>query len=248
MILFLSDVHLGRAGRETDRAVERDLIACLEGHRADIDHLYILGDLFDEYIEYRRLVPKGYVRLKGLLAAWTDAGIPVTYTVGNHDPWHLDYFEKEVGLKVTFDPVQCRHYGRTLYLAHGDGQVNSSTVRGRLKRWLRHPVPVWMYRSLLPADFALWLARTVNHAFGKRAVDWDLVERLRVKARRILSDHTADVVVFGHSHHPELLCWPEGGYLNTGYWHESRTFGRLDDEGLQLLRWNGRSADVVEAS
>lgn len=247
MILFLSDAHLGRADRDTDRAVERDLLACLEHHRSRVDHLYLLGDIFDEYIEYPGLVPKGFVRLKGRLAEWTDAGIPVTYLVGNHDPWHIDYFEQEIGVRLAHGPLERRHGGRVLYLAHGDLIAIESRFERRVKSLLRHPVPVWMYRTLLPGDLGFRLARTVNRRFGKRELDWDLVERLRVTARRILANHTADVVIFGHSHHPEIISWPEGGYLNTGYWHESRTFGRLEDGTLQLVRWNGRSAEVVQA-
>lgn len=246
MILFISDVHLGRADRETDREVERDLIACLEHHREEVEQLYILGDLFDEYIEYRRLVPKGYVRLLGLVAGWTDAGVPVTYLVGNHDPWHIDYFEKELGVQVVFEPIRRQHHGQCLHLGHGDAVADASARSRWLKSWLRHPLPVWLYRSLLPGDAGMWLASTVNKTFGKREIDRDLVERLRVRARRILRDGSADVVIFGHSHHPELRSWPEGVYLNTGYWHESRTFGRYYDGELQLVRWNGRSADVVE--
>ena len=246
MILFVSDVHLGRADPDTERSVERDLIACLEAHRDEVEHLYILGDLFDEFIEYRGLVPKGFVRLKALLAQWTDAGIPVTYLVGNHDPWHIDYFEQELGVEISFGPVDVEIGTLRFLLAHGDVIADAKTLRGWVKAWLRHPAPVWLYRHLLPADFGFRLARTVNHAFGKRDVDWDLVERLRVKARGILRDRTRGVVIFGHCHHPELLSWPEGGYLNTGYWHESRTLGRFIHGELQLARWNGRSADIVQ--
>ncbi|MEX0601174.1 MAG: UDP-2,3-diacylglucosamine diphosphatase [Rhodothermales bacterium] len=246
MILFISDVHLGRGDVDTGRAVERDLISCLSHHRNEVEHLYILGDLFDEYIEYRRLVPKGFVRLQGLLADWTDTGIPVTYLVGNHDPWHIDYFEAELGVRIAHDVVACRHHGVSFHLAHGDAMGDASTFKGWLKGWLRHPVPVWLYRSLLPADLGLGLARAVNRTFGNREIDRDLAGRLRVKARRILEDHTVDVVILGHSHQPECTSWPEGGYLNPGYWHESRSFARLVDGATQLVRWNGRSVDVVQ--
>lgn len=244
MILFLSDAHLGRSGN--DRLVEADLISCLKSHRSRVEHLYLLGDLFDEYIEYRHLIPKGFVRLKGLLADWTDAGIPVTYLVGNHDPWHRDYFESELGITMQFDGLSVQHRGCDLFLAHGD----RTDAEGMLEAWwkdlLRHPVPVWLYKSLLPGDWGFALARYVNRTFGKRELNPDLVEQLRVHARQILANRAVDVVVFGHSHYPELLTWPEGFYLNTGYWHESRTFGRLDDDALQLVRWNGACSEVVE--
>lgn len=244
MILFVSDVHLGR-GRD-DREVERDLIDFLDAHQDDADHLYILGDLFDEYIEYRRLVPKGFVRLQGRLAEWTDAGRPITYFVGNHDPWHLDYFESEMGIEVALEERIVRHFGCSIYLAHGD----RGTERSRLRTWwggiLRHPMPVWVYRTLLPGDAGLGLARFVNRRYGKRELDDALIGRLQERARRILRERPVDVVVFGHSHHPELTAWPEGIYVNSGYWHESRTFGRVTDHSIALLRWNGGRGEVVE--
>lgn len=245
MILFISDVHLGR-GAADDRRVEQDLIACLDAHQDRTEHLYLLGDLFDEFIEYRHLVPKGYVRLLGRLAEWTDSGRPITYFVGNHDPWHRDYFESELGVRVRFESLSVRHFGQELYLAHGDRGTEKSVWKSWWNATLRHPLPVWLYRTVLPGDTGFGLARFVNRRFGRRDLDEDLIERLRVHARRILREHTADVVVFGHSHFPELLAWPEGIYLNAGYWHESRTFGRLDDRALQLVRWNGQESEVVE--
>lgn len=246
MILLVSDVHLGRSGQPEDRRVERDLIDLLDRYQDDAEHLYLLGDLFDEYVEYRHLVPKGFSRLQGRLAEWTDAGRPMTYLVGNHDPWHRDYFESEFGISVRYKPLTVRHYGCRLHLAHGDRAAERSIWKKWWTDTLRHPLPVWLYRTILPGDAGFGLARFVNRTFGKRELDEDLIERLRVHARRILRDRTTDVVVFGHSHFPELLAWPEGFYLNPGYWHESRTFGRLNGHSLQLAHWNGRSSEVVE--
>ncbi|MEX0747069.1 MAG: UDP-2,3-diacylglucosamine diphosphatase [Rhodothermales bacterium] len=246
MILFISDTHFGRGDPASERAKELDLIACLRHHREGVEHLYLLGDVFEEFIEYRRVAPKGFERLKGLLAEWTDGGIPVTYLVGNHDPWHRDYFESELGVRVEFDNLTVSHDDLLLHLAHGDRVVERSGARAWLKSWLRHPAPVWIYRSLLPADFGMWLAGFVNRRFGNREVDSELVALLREQARRILRESPADVVIFGHSHQPELVSWPEGRYLNPGYWHESRTFGRLDHGKLQLARWNGQTAEIVQ--
>lgn len=246
MILFLSDLHLGRPAAGSERDEELDLIACLEHHRAEVEHLYLLGDVFDEYIEYRYLVPKGFVRLQGLLAAWTDAGIPVTYLVGNHDPWHDDYFERELGVQIRHEGFRIDGPEGRFFLSHGDDAAEDSPFKAWLKGWLRHPLPVRIYKTVLPADAGFGFARFVNRRFGTRALDRDLVNRLRVHARRILKDGTADVVIFGHSHHPELLSWPEGSYLNTGYWHESRSFGRLHNGTLQSVRWNGQNVEVVQ--
>jgi UDP-2,3-diacylglucosamine hydrolase len=245
MIIFLSDTHFGRGEFAAERAKELDLMACLRHHREAVEHLYLLGDIFEEFIEYRRVAPKGFERLKGLLAEWTDAGIPVTYVVGNHDLWHRDYFKSELGVCVEFGDVQVVHGGLRLHLSHGDRLINSG-VRAWLKSWLRHPAPVWIYRSLLPADFGMWLARFVNRTFGNKEADPELVSLLREHARRILAESPMNVVIFGHSHQPELETWPEGRYLNPGCWHESRTFGRLQDGRLQLAQWNGQTAEIVQ--
>jgi UDP-2,3-diacylglucosamine hydrolase len=210
-----------------------------------VDHLYLLGDVFEDFIEYRHVIPKGFARLQGLLAKWTDAGIPITYLVGNHDPWHIDYFERELGVTIAFDDLTVVHQGCRIFLSHGD-RVALSPMKSWLKGWMRHPVPVWLYRHLMPADVGISLARFVSSTFGTRTIDRDLVDRLRVRARRILADSAADVVVFGHCHFPELTFWPEGRYLNPGYWHESRVFGRLVDGELELMRWNGQTASIVE--
>lgn len=246
MVIFISDIHLGRSEYADARRHEADLIRFLRAMRSRIDHLYLLGDVFEDYIEYRHLIPKGFARFQGLLAEWTDAGIPVTYLVGNHDPWHQDFFERELGAVVEFDSLVATHHGLRLRLAHGDGLVPSSRLRAWLQSWLRHPVPVWIYRNVLPGDVGIALARFVNSTFGKHTLNLELVQRLRNHARRILAESDVDAVLFGHSHFAEIREWPEGIYLNPGYWHESRTFGALEDGTLRLMRWNGRSAEIVE--
>ena len=246
MVLFISDMHLGRSGYPEARRQEADLIAFLRSVRDDVEHLYLLGDVFEEYIEYHHLIPKGFARFQGLLADWADAGIPITYLVGNHDPWHQSYFETEIGVVVEHEFAIVTHHGKRLYLAHGDGIVTSSRWKAWMKSWLRHPVPVWIYRHVLPGDVGMSLARLVNSTFGKRKIDHALVDGLRRHARGILPKTRVDAVIFGHSHYSELSTWPEGQYLNTGYWHETRTFGAMVDGALQLMRWNGRSTEIVE--
>ncbi len=248
MILFFSDIHFGRSDAETERANERDLIACLRAHEAEVTGLYLLGDVFDAYIEYRHLMPKGFVRFQALLAEWTERGVPVTYLVGNHDPWHCDYFERELGVRVVFDAFDEPLFGRNVYMAHGDGLTANTLFYNRIRSLLRHPLPVWMYRNLLPGDLGMGLAKWVKVRFGNHGIVEETVVGLRAHARSVLSRGTADVVAMGHSHLPEIRTWPEGTYMNLGYWHDARTFGRLTREGPALLRWNGNCADAFKPS
>jgi UDP-2,3-diacylglucosamine hydrolase len=241
-------MHFGReGGGAAEREVEAELIDCLEAHAGAVDHLYLVGDVFDAYVEYDRLVPKGFVRFQGLLARWTDRGVPVTYLVGNHDPWHLDYFETELGVRVVFDSCVAEHGGRRLYCTHGDAVAGEAGgLATRLRSLLRHPVPVWLYRSLLPADAGLALARWASRSLHGRGTRPDLIAALADHARTVLRSTDADAVVMGHSHEPILRSMDGGEYLNTGTWFAHRTFGCLDDDGLRLRRWNGTRALTIE--
>ena len=236
-------MHLGRTDDPaTERRVEADLVACLRAHEADVEGLYLVGDVFDQYIEYRHLVPKGFVRFQGLLAEWTDRGVPVTYLAGNHDPWHRDYFRRELGVRLASDAVIEPLYGRRVYVAHGDGLPEAPGLYKRLKPLLRHPLPVALYKTLLPADSGLGLARWVNRRVREEQVEPAQVEALRSEARRIVRTTPADLVVMGHSHYAEQHAWPEGCYINLGGWYLSRTFGRLDQSGPALLTWDGTAS------
>jgi len=245
LILFVSDIHLGRDNLRNEHANESALIHCLRAHEPDIEHLFLVGDVFDAFIEYRHLVPRGFVRFLALLAEWTDHGIPVTYLVGNHDPWHRDYFETELGVHVVFDSLLEFLDGRHVYLAHGDGLTVNARGNNLLKPLLRHPLPVALYRTILPGDFGMGLARWVKRRFGNTQIVEATVEGLRRHARRILANTVADIVIMGHSHQPEDQTWPEGRYLNLGSWHDMGTFAELNEKGLCLLRWNGTCAEEL---
>ncbi len=248
MILFLSDMHFGRGAPAHERAKEAALIDCLDAHADQVEHLYLVGDVFDGYIEYRHLVPKGTTRFQGLLARWTDRGVPVTYLVGNHDPWHESYFSEELGVRVVADALEVEHEGVRLHLAHGDAHGSTHTLYPWLRPLLRHPWAVRLYRSLLPADLGLALARWVSRQLHDEAPDPEVVTALRTHARAHLQHHGTDAVVMGHSHVPALHAWAEGLYLNTGNWYERRTFGRLDPGTLRLQRWNGTRAVDIESA
>jgi len=247
VILFVSDMHFGRGPRAQERAKEDALLRCLEAHADRVRHLYLVGDVFDGYIEYRHLVPKGFVRFQALLARWTDRGIPVTYLFGNHDPWHRDYFAEEMGVDLVPETLEVTHHGRRLHLAHGDAQASTHRGFSWVRPLLRHPLALRLYRTL-PADLGLGLARRVSRALHDPAPDPTVVDALRAHARRTLRTGPADVVVMGHSHQPALHRWPAGAYVNTGNWYENRTFARLDEQKISLVRWNGTRALDIEAA
>jgi len=245
MVFFVSDMHFGRGTQDDTDASETALIACLRAHASAVDHLCLLGDVFDEYIEYRRVIPKGCTRFLGLLAEWSDRHIPITYVVGNHDPWHRDYFHRELGVRIIQDAVIASIGGQKTYLCHGDGIGPSNQLYRWLKPWLRHPLPVWLYRTLLPADMGMALAQWINRSMEKDSPDPVTITSLRGHARHILSTTAARLVVMGHTHSPELIRWQEGAYLNTGSWYPNHIFATADTDGIHLWQWKMSHAKKI---
>lgn len=243
MHVFISDIHFGRSDDETERSVERDLISFLRTVRPEVDNLFLVGDVFEHYIEYRHSIPKGFSRFLGLLGEWTDAGIPVHYYLGNHDPWHRDYFERELGVRmVTHDSIELLD-GLRVYITHGDGLGRGARPYRWLKPVLRHPLPVGAFTGILPSDLGLSIARWYSRTFQKTTMNGERVAALREVARQLLVAKSVDIVVMGHSHHPELTVWEEGTYVNPGGWYLDRTAAVIEDGKTSLLRWNGEAAE-----
>lgn len=259
VVLFLSDMHFGGGSSlGDDREAETDLVRCLRAHREDLTHVYLGGDVFDAFIEYPSLVPKGFIRFQAEIASLTDAGIPVTYLLGNHDPWHRDYFASELGVSVV--PDHCIHthtlcdasgtdVSVRVFCAHGDAQAGpAGGLTTRLRGLLRHPACVWLYRSLFPGDTGFRFARLMSRRMHDRSVNPDLVRALDDHAAARLASSDIDLVVMGHTHFACLKTHAGGTYVNTGTWKGERTFGRLTRSGVQLARWNGSRAEVIEAT
>jgi UDP-2,3-diacylglucosamine hydrolase len=247
--LFVSDLHLGRDPVRRRRD-EQDLVDCLTSFEGRVQALWLLGDLFEAWIEHRHAVPPPPARLFGLLARWADAGVRVTVFAGNHDAWYGSYLSQEVGVRVVTDRLTqeiAQPGGRVyrLYLHHGDGLAPGGLYR-HLRPLLRARLPVAAWK-LLPADWGMGLALRSSHGLRGLPVDRRQVEGLRDHARSILAAGEADAVVMGHSHWAErlgadALGVPQGEYLNTGAWFAQRTFGLLGREGFRLMVWNGRVA------
>ncbi len=263
-------MHFGRSpSPETERELESDFIDCLRAHRDNLTHLYLVGDVFDAYIEYPSLVPKGFVRFQAAIASLTDAGVPVTYLLGNHDPWHRDYFASELGVTVVPDHCTRTHSlaglapdsapdsspiptGETtvrVFCAHGDDQAGAAGGRTtQFRAILRHPTCVWFYRHIFPGDLGFRLAQRVSRGMHDRSLNPDLVRALDDDARSRLAETDANLVVMGHTHASRLHTCSDGVYLNTGTWRHEQTFGRLTASGIHLARWNGSRAEIIEAT
>ncbi len=237
---------------EESRTAEHDVVAMLRTYEERMFEedggLYLVGDIFDQYMEYKHLVPKGFARLQGLLAEWTDRGIPVTYLVGNRDPWHIDYFENELGVRLVHQALDDVADGLLLHAWHGDGSVPHEWFYNRIRSLLRNRVVARFYRMIMPGDSAFALARWVARRFSSDGAAHEAtVEALRTYAESALARPNIDLVVLGHCHRASCISLAGGTYLNPGYWFNDRTFGYLDSSGPAIFRWTGGRAEPVTA-
>jgi len=243
----LSDAHLG-SGADT-AARGRALIELLRGFQPRASHVYVLGDLFDFWFEYRHAIPKGHFQVLRALADLADAGIPITYIGGNHDFWCGSYLTREVGVRVHQKPLRCEHQGRRLFLAHGDGIGPGDVGYRFLKALLRHPLAITMYRLVHP-DWGIPLAHRVS-----------LISRRHTKERSYylarMARHLAapgyaagdDGIVVGHIHDPLHLRDSRGrDFLVLGDWLEHFTYARLEEGRLTLERFRaGQPPEILPA-
>lgn len=253
VILFLGDLHFigsgdrvrvgpgsGSVGTADD---ERDLVQCLE-HLADgITHVILLGDVYDAFVEYRHLVPRGPVRLLGQLARLADRGVEVTYVVGNHDPWHRTFVTEDLGFRLIRHTETRLLDGLRVHLGHGDQEEHPGR---RWARWLtRHPGSLRLFTAVLPGDAGQGLALAVSRRIRRSPGVATTAERLRAHARRVLESGDVDVVAFGHSHEPTMDTFSGGIYLNPGFWPASRIIGRIVDGRPELCRWTDGALEVI---
>lgn len=242
MKLILSDIHFGKSDPDSERKKEADVVSLLKFYGDEISHLYLLGDIYDHYIEYRHTLPKGYTRFLGQLGSISDSGVPVTYFYGNHDPWHRDFFETEFGAEVVEDFLRSNLSGLRIFMTHGDGKASKQGMYSILRPILRHPFPTTLYRYIFPGDMGLALARWSSRNFSAKETNMETVSLMREFAGDVLAD-SVDIVIMGHCHHAELTEDTNGIYLNTGSWHHERTFGILTEDEIALLSWNDGQPD-----
>ena len=246
-IYFASDHHLGAPDRETSLVRERLFVKWLDEIKPKATALYILGDLFDVWYEYKEVVPKGYVRVLGKLAELADAGISIHYFVGNHDMWMIDYLEKEIGANVYFHPKVMELGTKRFFIGHGDGLGPKDKSYKRMKKVFRNPFFQWLYRWLHPdlgIPFARYLSLKNKLISGSKDLIYDGPDRewlVQYAKRKLKSEHF-DYFVFGHRHLPlEISLNDKSTYINLGDWITHYTYGVFDGNTLLLKHW--KSAD-----
>ncbi len=218
-VLVVSDIHLGAIDLEQERRFRRWLEAAADRTR----HLVINGDLFDFWFEYGSVIPRGYTRTLAILAAMVDSGLRVDFLGGNHDWWGGSYLEEEVGVHFHRDPVELDLAGHRTLVAHGDGLGRGDLGYRALRMVLRGGLTRWGFRWLHPdvgAKIARRVSRTETREAGPVPPSRERVAALERWARdQLLEDDDLDLVILGHTHHPQRKeISPGRFYINSGDW------------------------------
>ena len=239
-IYFLSDFHLGLPDHETSIEREKRIVAFLDQIRHETAMLFIVGDLFDFWFEYRKVVPKGYVRILGKLAEFTDNGIPVHFFVGNHDMWMSGYFEKELNIPVFYEPREYNFNGKKFLVGHGDGLGPGDHGYKFIKKIFRNPICQFLF-GLIPPFFGIGLAsyssRTSRAVTGETDAKFlgEDKEWLIQYCHSVLRQQSYDYFIFGHRHLPiDHALNAQSRYVNLGDWLQYDTYAVFDGNTVSL--------------
>ena len=232
-IYFASDQHLGAPTPEASLPREKKFVAWLDAIKEDAGAVFLLGDLFDFWFEYKTVVPKGFVRVLGKLAELKDAGIDIYFFVGNHDLWMRDYFQKELNIPVFHEPQEFDINGKLFLIGHGDGLGPGDYGYKRMKKIFTFPFFKWLFRWLHP-DIGVKLGHyfSVKNKLISGNEDAQFLgeenEWLALYCRKKLTEKHYDFFIFGHRHLPlEIELNSSSTYINLGDWIQYFTYGEF---------------------
>jgi len=239
-VYFASDNHLGAPTSKISLPREKKFVAWLDEIKDDAAAIFLLGDLFDFWFEYKTVVPKGFARTLGKLAEISDSGIPIHYFVGNHDLWMNGYFEDELGIPVYHKPKEFKLNNTAFFIGHGDGLGPGDKGYKRMKKVFTNPFFKWIFKWVHP-DIGVKIAQYLSVKNKLISGDDDATflgddnEWLATYSRKKLEDKHRDFFVFGHRHLPlEIKLNENSKYINLGDWIQYYTYGVFDGENFEL--------------
>ena len=239
-IYFASDFHLGTPDRESSLEREKKIVAWLNQIQTDAHSVYLLGDIFDFWFEYRQAIPKGFIRLQGKLAELRDKGMPIYFFTGNHDMWMFDYFEKEMGIVIYREPqvVQVNHV--RMLVGHGDGLGDGDISYKLLKWFFNSGICQWLFARIHPnlgisiAHFWSRKSRISNNSRQEK-FNGEEKEFLLTYCQSLEKKEHHDFYIFGHRHLPlDLKVGEHSRYINLGEWVHFDTYAVFDGQSIAL--------------
>ncbi len=239
-IYFISDAHLGLFPPEKSALREKRLVNWLDTIKNDVAELYLLGDIFDFWHEYKHVAPRGHTRFLGKLAELSDSGVKIHFFTGNHDVWVYDYLPSEIGLTVYGKHVERIMDGHLFYIGHGDGLGSGNSGYKLLKRIFTNKALQWFFARIHPnaaMKFGKWWSKNSRYAKGIVAEPYkgDQNEQQIVFARKMLHHKHYDYFIFGHRHIPfEVSIGEDSKVVNAGDWINNFTYVVWDGTNLEL--------------
>lgn len=238
-LFFASDLHLGVPNKEKSLEREKLFVQWLDEIKHEATALYLLGDVFDFWFEYRTVVPKGYVRILGKLAELSDSGLPIHFFTGNHDMWVFDYLEKELNLSIYRHPIQFELDGKTFFIGHGDGLGPNDVGYKFLKKIFSNKLCQWLFARIHPnlgISIAQYWSRKSRIANGDKDETFHGdKEWLTQYCKEQLKTSKIDFFIFGHRHLPLVIdLGNQSTYINLGEWVNYKSYAVFDGEKLEL--------------
>lgn len=234
---FISDQHLGLQTKDIEDKKERLLVKFFKYAEDNCDELFILGDLFDYWFEYKRVYQKGYFRTLTALQDVAEKGIQIHYFIGNHDFLHRDFFSTEFGIIMHEDPISVILNGKKFYIGHGDGLVKNDVGYKILKTVLRNKFVQKLY-SLLHPDIGIAIASKTSKTSREytKNKDYGEIDGIQTAAKQKI-DEGYDYVIFGHSHQRSFEKYKGGTYINLGSWIDAPCYGKFISEKYEVIDW-----------
>lgn len=238
---FASDFHLGAPDMSKSRIREKKIVQWLQEIRPQTGALFLVGDLFDFWFEYKHVVPKGYTRFLAEVSRFVDDKIPVYVYTGNHDIWMFDYLQEELGVEVLYQPIIFQMNGQRFFVGHGDGLGPGDTKFKFLKKVFTFPLFQWMFGWVHP-NVGVGIAQTwSNHSRTNPEEEvfmGEEKERLIVFAKEQLAVHPANYYIFGHRHLPmDIRIGKDARYINLGDWIYNFTYLEYDGTQVELKKY-----------
>ena len=247
---FASDFHLGVDAKLTSKNRERQIVRWLDYISQDAEAIYLVGDIFDFWFEYKRVIPKGYIRLLGKLATLRDKKIPIYFFTGNHDMWMFRYLDEELGIPIYRQPIVREIQGKTFFIGHGDGLGPKDYNYKRLKKIFSNPICQWLFARLHPnfgiglASFLSKKSRKTKGPHGRflgKEREW-----LITYANKKLEKIQADYFIFGHRHLPidYTLKNNKSRYINLGEWLYHNSYAVFDGKDIKIEFFENENGKV----
>lgn len=239
-----SDLHLGAPNKESSLKREKIFVQWLESIEKDATIIYLVGDIFDFWFEYRKTVPQGYIRILGKLAMMADKGIEIHLFTGNHDLWYGEYLKNEIGAKIHTGPITVTHFNKKYYIAHGDGLGPGDYGYKFIKKIFINPVCQWLFRRLHPdtgvsiADFFSKLSGYYSKT-GKEPEFFGENENLIIHSRSILKQSPDyEYFIYGHRHILKRYTLSDNSEsIYLGDWLKYNSYVKITEKSTEILHY-----------